>query len=206
MTAKHGGQGEFRMEKFVLAFIPLFVAVNVISIIPIFLALTEDIGKKERLIAIAQSIVTAAALTLGFILLGKFVFRILGISVGDFMVAGGILLFAIAIIDIVNPIRKKCVPTGELGVVPLGTPLIAGPAVLTTSLMMLEAYGMAPTIAAVLCNLLIVGVLFFFSAVLIKMIGEAGARALSKIASLLLAAIAVMMIRKGIFILFVITG
>ena len=194
------------MEKFVLAFIPLFVAVNAISIIPIFLALTEGVGKKERLIAIGQSIATAAVLTLGFVLLGKFVFRILGISVGDFMVAGGMLLFAIAVMDIVNPIKRKRVPMGELGVVPLGTPLIAGPAVLTTSLMMLEAYGMVPTITAVLCNLLIVGVLFFFSTTLIKMIGEMGARALSKIASLLLAAIAVMMIRKGIFILFAITG
>ena len=194
------------MEKFILAFIPLFVAVNGISIIPIFLALTEGVGKKERLIAIGQSIVTAAVLTLGFVLLGKFVFRILGISVGDFMVAGGILLFAIAVMDIVNPTKRKRVPTGELGVVPLGTPLIAGPAVLTTSLMMLESYGMVPTITAVLCNLLIVGVLFFFSATLIKIIGEMGARALSKIASLLLAAIAVMMIRKGIFILFAITG
>ena len=72
--------------------------------------------------------------------------------------------------------------------------------------MMLEAYGLAPTIAAVLCNLLIAGVLFFFASTLIKVIGEAGAQALSKIASLLLAAIAVMMIRKGIFILFSITG
>ena len=194
------------MEKFVLAFIPLFVAVNVISIIPIFLALTEGVEKKERLIVIGQSIATAAILTLGFVLLGKFVFRILGISVGDFMVAGGILLFAIAVMDIVNPTTRQRVPTGELGVVPLGTPLIAGPAVLTTSLMMLESYGTVPTITAVLCNLLIVGVLFFFSATLIRIIGEMGARALSKIASLLLAAIAVMMIRKGIFILFAITG
>ena len=88
-----------------------------------------------------------------------------------------------------------------MGFVPLGTPLITGPAVLTTSLLMLDTYGMALTLTAVLLNILLAGIIFLSSGVLIKILGIAGSRALSKVTSLLLAAIAVMMIRKGIVLI-----
>lgn len=81
---------------------------------------------------------------------------------------------------------------------PLGTPLIAGPAVLTTSLVIIPQYGLAATLISVTANILLAGAIFSFSSVLIKTLGEAGSKALSKIMSLLLAAIAVMLARKGI--------
>ena len=87
---------------------------------------------------------------------------------------------------------------GELGVVPLGTPLIAGPAVLTTSLILMDQFGVFPTLISVVGNILLAGVTFVFSGIIIRLISVMGSRALSKIASLLLAAIAVMMIRRGV--------
>ncbi|MBU3933751.1 MAG: MarC family protein [Candidatus Omnitrophica bacterium] len=181
-----------------LAFIPLFVAVDAIGVLPIFVSLTEELDKKEKLKVIFQSITTAICLAIGFIFLGQAIFRFLNITVGDFMIAGGILLFCIAITDILNPVKKRRIPSKELGSVPLGTPLIVGPAVLTTSLIVMQQYGLAPTLIAVLANVLLAGVIFLFSHVAIKVLGEAGSRALSKIAALLLAAIAVMMVRRGI--------
>ena len=181
-----------------LAFIPLFVAVDAIGVLPIFASLTEELDKKEKLKVIFQSITTAICLAIGFIFLGQAVFRFLNITVGDFMIAGGILLFCIAITDILSPVKKRRIPSKELGSVPLGTPLIVGPAVLTTSLIVMQQYGLAPTLIAVLANVLLAGVIFLFSHVAIKVLGEAGSRALSKIAALLLAAIAVMMVRRGI--------
>jgi len=194
------------LEKFILAFIPLFVAVNAISIIPVFILLAEGSGKKERLTMIVQSMATATCLTVGFVLLGKAVFRTLGITVADFMVAGGILLFAIAIMDVISPALRKRLSEGEAGIVPLGTPLIAGPALLTTSLMMLESHGLGITVAAVLANLMLAGLFFFFAEKLVKIIGSAGTRAISKITSLLLAAIAIMMVRKGILMILAFHG
>jgi multiple antibiotic resistance protein len=114
------------------------------------------------------------------------------------MVAGGAILFCIAIIDIANPVKTRRVPSEELGSVPIGTPLIVGPAVLTTSMVIISQYGMIPTLISVVANILLAGLIFAFSSVLIKALGESGAKALSKITSLLLAAIAVMLIRKGI--------
>ncbi|MFH1239373.1 MAG: MarC family protein, partial [bacterium] len=145
-----------------------------------------------------NSMLTAICLAVLFIFLGKWVFQVLGITIGDFMIAGGSILFCIAMIDIVNPSKKKRIPVKELGAVPLGTPLIVGPAVLTTSMIILAEYGLYPTLISVIINVAIAGLVFSSSNFLIKLIGESGSKALSKVTSLLLAAIAVMMIRKGI--------
>ena len=80
----------------------------------------------------------------------------------------------------------------------MGTPLIAGPAALTTLLMLSDLYGFAVTFSALIANLFIVWFAFQSSDRIINSIGERGALGISKVISLLLAAIAVMMIRRGI--------
>ena len=183
-----------------LSFIPIFVAVDAIGVLPIFISLTEQLEPAQRTKIIIQSMLTALCLAVGFIFLGRAVFKILGITMADFMIAGGAILFCLAITDIINPVKKRRTPSQELGVVPLGTPLIVGPAVLTTSMVIISQYGLLATLISVLVNILLAGTIFSFSSVLIKVLGEAGTKALSKITSLLLAAIAVMMMRKGILV------
>ena len=181
-----------------LAFIPLFVAVDAFGVLPMFISLTKDIEQKERLKIILQSMITAMVLALGFVFVGKEVFKLLGIEMGDFMIAGGAILFSIAIIDIMNPTKKRRSPTTELGAVPIGTPLIAGPAVLTTSMLIISEYGLLATTCSIVLNILLAGAVFSLSEFIIKILGVAGSKALSKVMSLLLAAIAVMLIRKGL--------
>jgi len=181
-----------------LSFIPIFVAVDAVGVLPIFVSLTEGIERSERAKIIVQSMLTALCLAVGFIFLGKAVFRILGITIGDFMVAGGAILFCLAITDIINPVKKRRIPTEELGAVPLGTPLIVGPAVLTTCLVIISEYGLLATLISVMVNILLAGIIFESSSVVMRVLGEAGSKALSKIMSLMLAAIAVMLTRKGI--------
>jgi multiple antibiotic resistance protein len=134
----------------------------------------------------------------GFIFLGKAVFRILGITMGDFMIAGGAILFCLAITDIINPVKTRRFPPTEIGAVPLGTPLIVGPAVLTTSMLTISQYGLLATLIAVLANVVLAGAIFNTSSAIMKILGESGTKAVSKIASLLLAAIGVMLARKGL--------
>ncbi|MEW6088755.1 MAG: MarC family protein [bacterium] len=186
------------LKNILLAFIPVFVAVDAIGVLPIFISFTQGLKEKEKSAVILNSIFTAIILAVGFIFLGKAVFNILGITVGDFMIAGGAILFSIAISDIIKSGKRRRVPARELGAVPLGTPLIVGPAVLTTLLIIIEEYGIYATLISVAVNVLMAGLIFSMSDRLIKIIGESGAKALSKITSLLLGAIAVMMIRKGI--------
>lgn len=186
------------VKNILLAFIPIFVAVDAIGVLPIFVSLTEGLKQRERSKIIIESMLTATCLAVGFILVGKAVFRLLNVTMGDFMIAGGAILFCLAITDIINPAKKRRIPSKELGAVPLGTPLIVGPAVLTTSMVIISEYGLLPTMISVLVNISLAGLIFRLSSVLINAIGESGSKALSKIMSLLLAAIAVMLIRKGI--------
>ena len=186
------------LTNILMAFIPVFVAVDAIGTLPILMSLSQGLDRRQKHRIILQSMLTALCLAVGFILVGKLVFRALGILMGDFMIAGGAILFCLAIIDIVNPIKRRRMPDSDFGVVPLGTPLLAGPAVLTTSMLAVSEYGLLPTLISVVANILLAGLLFRFSLVLIKLLGESGAKAMSKVSNLLLAAIAVMLIRKGL--------
>lgn len=184
--------------EFLLAFIPIFVAVDAIGLLPIFVSLTSDTDFKTKNKIIVQSIVTATCLAVGFIAMGRAVFKFLGITIADFMIAGGAILFCIAMLDLLMPTKQERLPASELGAVPIGTPLMVGPAVLTTCLISVDQHGAVLTIAAVLVNILFAGVVFVFSDGFIRILGKAGANALSKVFALFLAAIAVMMMRRGI--------
>jgi multiple antibiotic resistance protein len=185
-------------KNILLAFIPIFVAVDAVGVLPIFVSLTEGMRRDEKTKTITQSVLTALLLAVGFVFLGKAVFKLLGITIGDFMIAGGAILFCLAITDIINPVKKQRMPGQQLGAVPLGTPLIVGPAVLTTSMVIISQYGLVATLISVVVNILLAGIIFSASSVLIKVLGDAGSKALSKVMSLLLAAIATMLIRKGL--------
>ncbi len=186
------------IKNILLSFIPIFVAVDAFGVLPMFISLTKGIGKQKRTEVIVQSMITAIVLSIGFVLVGKWIFKQLGIEIGDFMIAGGAILFSIAIIDIINPAKERRSPGTSLGAVPIGTPLIAGPAVLTTSMLLVSEYGLPATVISIITNILLAGVIFGLSDFVIKSLGEAGSKALSKITSLLLAAIAVMLMRKGL--------
>ena len=181
-----------------LAFIPMFFAMDPVGVLPMFVSLTQDIEPQAKRRIIMQSLITAAAVAIGFIFLGRGIFALLGITMGDFMVAGGMILFCLSMLDLTGQNKEDSRTPSDVGAVPIGTPLIAGPAVLTMSLVLMAQHGLAVTLAAVLLNIAFVGVLFLFAEFFIGLIGPSGSRALSKVMSLLLAAIGVMMVRRGI--------
>ncbi|NTV29779.1 MAG: MarC family protein [Candidatus Omnitrophica bacterium] len=182
-----------------LAFIPMFFAMDALGVLAVFPGLTQGLSSAEKLHIIVQSLWTATALAIGFIFLGKSILSFLGIGLGDFMIAGGSILFCLAMVDLLNntaPARRH--RSLDLGVVPFGTPLIVGPAVLTMALMLMNQFGWVITLVAVLLNIVIVGLVLLYADKLVSLIGSGGSRALSKIMYLLLAAIGVMMVRKGV--------
>lgn len=187
------------MANFWLCFVPLFIAVDAVGVLPIFMNLTQGFVLSQRRYVIIQSIITATVVSLIFIAVGKSLFKMLSITEADFMVAGGMLLFIISIIDIVTGEKKqRRIDYESLGAVPIGVPLIVGPAVLTTTLLLVGEYGIIPTVSAAIVNILIAGLVFSLSGSIYRVLGKAGARTISKLTSLLLAAIAVMIIRKGL--------
>lgn len=187
------------MRAFWHCFVPLFVAVDALGVLPMFIALTENLEKTNVKRAVIQSVVTATAVAILFLTLGRLVLQSLGIAVADFMIAGGLLLFGISIVDLLTTEKKqRIVDTDSLGAVPIGVPLIVGPAVLTTSILLVGTHGLVPTISALIVNIALAGMLFSLSEPIHRILGKAGSKTVSKLASILLASIAVMMVRKGI--------
>ncbi|HYC70990.1 MAG TPA: MarC family protein [Opitutaceae bacterium] len=187
------------LNRFMQAFIPLFVAIDPIGLAAIFLGLGQNIPPERRQKVADQAIWTGGLVALGFLFLGKSIFHALGISVADFQIAGGLILFILAAKDLIQSAAEPEKLPEDFGVVPLGMPLIAGPASITTLLVLAQtaSIGFVVTLAALAANLALVVFALHYSEWLGRKIGPTGMRAISKIISMLLAAIAVNMIRRG---------
>jgi multiple antibiotic resistance protein len=189
------------LRDFGMTFVPLFVAMDAITAVPILLAITHDMTGQQRIGVIKYGMVTALALGIVFIVVGKAIFIFLGIAVSDFLIAGGAILFLLAAKElVVGKMFEAQAGMGDnsVGVVPLGTPLVVGPAVLTTLLILVDQYNIFMVLIAFIVNLLIAWLFFAQANKLVKLLGNGGVLALSKIFALLLAAIAVSMVHRGI--------
>jgi len=192
------------MNAFWLSFLPIFMAVNAIGVVPIFISFTVGLQKEQVHKIIMETVITATVVALVFLAIGSMLFRILGITVSDFMIAGGVLIFVIALTDLLTQegAKSQQVDPESLGAVPLGVPLIVGPAVLTTILILVPQQGYIAVITATIVNIFFAGFMMWFSQPIMRLLGKSGARAIAKVSDLVLAAIAVMMIRRGLEIFF----
>jgi len=186
------------LETFLLAFIPLFVAIDVFGVLPLFVGITEGMDERSRRKLTVEATATAFIISLVFLVAGKLLFSFLGITESDFRVGGGIVLLVLAVSDLLFSPGEKRMPDSMPGVVPIGIPLIMGPAALTTIIFLVHTYGYVWAVASLLTNMIIVLVVFTLSGRVTAIMGRAGSRATAKVAALFLAGIAVMMIRSGV--------
>jgi len=188
------------MNTFFLAFIPLFVAIDALGIVPLFLSLTDGLSIDRKRALIIKATLTALIVSVLFLVLGNGLFSFLGITTNDFRIGGGLVLLVIAITDIMTPdedVSRRSI--NELsGVVPIGIPLMMGPGALTTIIAIENSHGYLFALTSIIANLLIAALMFRYSHLVIKVLGAGGTKAFAKVAALFLAAIAVMMIRIGV--------
>jgi multiple antibiotic resistance protein len=203
---------------FLSIFLPLFVVIDPAGSVPVYLALTDHhTPAQRRRIALRASIV-AAVTGLLFIILGQAIFNFLGVRFADFQIAGGILLVILSIVDLLSPGKPSVDDHAPLdatsGVVPLAVPLIVGPATMTTGLLLVNTYSktyndqygsphgqiivIVMVCAALLLNLLILFAAMWHADKLIALVGKNTMAVVNKIVMILLAAIAVSLIRQGI--------
>jgi len=187
------------LQVFLLTFIPMFVAIDSLGIVPLYLGLTEKVSPLEKNKLVLKATLTAFVICVAFLFIGNALFNFLGITVNDFRIAGGIILLIISINDLLfYSSRVRDVQPDDVGVVPLGIPLIAGPAVLTTMLILMNESGKTYVIISLVLNLVINYFALRYADLVKRILRDAGSKAFAKVASLFLAAIAVMMIRVGI--------
>ena len=185
------------IEKFLLAFIPVFVAIDPMGLVAIFVGLGTRASHEHRRRQAFLGLLTGLLVAIGFIFLGKAIFAAVGITVADFQVAGGLILLALAVRELVGYGRVDRDSDNEFGVVPLGMPLIAGPALLTALLILIDSVGIVYTLLSLIVNLAIVAVALCNADRFARLMGRQGLRGVSKIIALLLAAIAISLIRRG---------
>jgi multiple antibiotic resistance protein len=185
------------IEKFFLAFIPIFVAIDPIGLIAIFMGLGTSASSELRHRQALLGIFTGLIIAVGFIFLGRIIFKALGITVADFQVAGGLILLLLAVRELVSIGPHTASDSDEFGIVPLGMPLIAGPALLTALLILVDSVGLAYTLVSLFVNMALLAIALCNADRFTRWMGRQGLRGVSKIIALLLAAIAISLIRRG---------
>ena len=181
-----------------LTFIPLFIAIDPLSLPPFVLSLTEELSVHQRHKLIHSSMGTAALVGLAFLFFGQFILSTMGISVGAFAIGGGLILLVLSTNYITKGRMVENTEEAMMGVVPLGTPLTAGPATITTLLLLQNEFPLYIVLISFALNLLITWGILLLGNKLIRVLGKGGSRAISQVFSLLLAAIAVTMILRGL--------
>ena len=186
---------------FVLTFIPLFVVLDAPGNLPMVVSLTEGMTGKEKIRVIDVATVTAAIVGLAFLFFGQFLLHAMGISVGAFAVAGGIILMVLSIKYMTTGHMVDTSREEMVAVVPIGTPLLTGPATITTLIFLNTQFPTYMVLLSFALNMLLAWVIFVAGDKIIHFLGEGGIKALSKVFSLLLAAIAVNLVIKGLTLL-----
>lgn len=189
---------------FILTFIPLFIVIDALGSLLFLITVSEGKppGEPRRIARVA--VVTAALVGLAFLFFGQLILRAMNISVGSFAIAGGIILLVLSINDLLTGQSVELVREELTAIVPLGTPLLAGPATITALLLLSTQYPLSIVLLSYVLNLLIAWGIFLNKDRIIGFMGQGGLKAFSNVFNLLLAAIAVSMVLRGLTLLGVI--
>ena len=189
----------FDVSSFVADFILLFSVFDVIGTVPVFLALTQDY-RDQRANIVRDSVLIATVILLVFATVGQLIFQLLGITIDDFKIAGGIILFIIALDNLRGKISQtRTIAATEIAAFPLATPLLAGPGAISTVMIYSNPpYGLLEDFLVILLNSLIAYIILERASWVQKALGNNGTQVFTRIVGLLIAAIGIAFIREGI--------
>ncbi|MCD6488885.1 MAG: MarC family protein [Desulfurococcales archaeon] len=185
-------------DEFIQAFLMLFVVLDAIGNAPLFYYFTGKMDPQRRRSTIRLSIIVASLILLFFMALGDLVLTYLGVNINDFRIAGGIVLFIYAVLGILGHSVAEEVSGEDIAVVPLATPLLAGPGAITVMIYIKYTWGLWTAFASLLINMVIAWFFLENGDKLLSLLGRTGSTVLSKIMAILLAAYSIAMIREGI--------
>ena len=183
---------------FLLTFVPLLIVIDALGNLPFVITMSDGMDKPERRRMIRTALITASIVGLVFLFFGQLILRLMDISVGAFAIAGGVVLLVLSVKYVSTGRMVEATRDEMIAVVPIGTPLVVGPATITTLLLLSTQFSIYLVLLSFVLNMLITWIIFMFSGYIVRFIGEGGLKASSKVFSLLLAAIAVSMIIRGI--------
>lgn len=196
----------FNPMLFATSLMTILVIQDPLGAIPIFLSLTSRQTEAQRRRSAAQATLVSFAVIMMFAIFGRYILLFLGITVPALQFSGGLLLLLVALELLTDRADEHPDPDGvtsNAALVPLGTPLLAGPGAIVAAMVAVESAptpvaGWIAVTAAIVCTHLIIWVVLRFSVRLHRLLRESGIRVLTRIFGLLLAAIAVQMMADGV--------
>ena len=191
------------MQDVLEAFIALFVIMDPVGNLPLFTSLTKGMPLKEIKKNVDRSVFVAGVLLFVFLFLGLQIFDFFNINLNSFQIAGGIILLIIGILYVFGLSLKFVKPHGADLSIPIGTPLLTGPGVITTTIILVKENGILVTVAAASFTLAATWLILMNSRKLYTILGEHWTGIISRIMGIILAAIAVGFISEGVLNIFV---
>ena len=186
------------MEGLFEAFIALFVIMDPIGNLTLFINLTKGMPLKEIKRNIDMSVFVAGVLLFIFLFFGLQVFDLFGIDLDSFQIAGGIVLLIMGILYVFGASLKYVKHHGNDLSVPVGTPLLTGPGVITITMILVKERGILVTVIAAFLTLLATWVILMYSSKLYKILGAHWTDVISRVMGIILAAIALKFITGGV--------
>jgi multiple antibiotic resistance protein len=183
---------------FVLTFVPLFIVIDAFGNVPFLVSMGEELAAPQRRSMVHTAVLTATVVGLIFLFFGQFILNVLHISVGSFAIAGGIILLILSIQHMMTGQMVTAARDEMVAVVPIGTPLTVGPATVTTLLLLALQYPLYTVLISFVLNMVITWVVFLLGQRISRFLGRGGLRAVSRVFSLLLAALGVNMMLQGL--------
>jgi multiple antibiotic resistance protein len=185
-------------------FVTLFVITDPLGNAPIFVAITRNLTPHERQRAAIRAVVAAGILIVGFAAFGEFVLRYLHVSIGSLSIAGGLLLMLVSL----EMLRGADFPGADgsqpedVALVPLATPLVAGPGAIATSIVLWRQHpgveGHAAVLVAIVLAVGCVGAALLVAERVTRATSTAVLSLLTRVFGLLLSAIAVQLVVDGV--------
>ena len=180
------------------AFITLLVIMDPFGGLPVFMALTREYTPERAKRSAHRAIRVSFILLLVFVLVGESVLAFFGISLFSFQVGGGLILLIIGLLYVLNINLTDDNNNYEKDIViPMATPLIAGPGAITAIILLVAQHGMVIPFIAMSINLLLYWIAMYNARHISRAIGEQGLEIMSRIMGLLLVALAIEMIRSA---------
>lgn len=193
----------FDILLFFEALVLLFAVVDAVGTVPIFIGLTEGFSGSRKTIVKKAVLISTVILVL-FALFGWLIFDIFGITINDFKVAGGVVLFIVAVDHLRGEgDRSRGLEPSDVAAFPLATPLLAGPGAISTVIIISSPpYSPFLALAVVACNAALCYLILSSADWVRRVVGQNGTVALSRITALLIAALAVSFVSEGVLGLF----
>ena len=193
--------GHVNWRAFGETFVTLVVIMDPVGIAPVFMGMTARMSPTERQRAALRAVFAAGVLVLGFALFGELVLDYLGVSLESLSIAGGLLLLLVAL-EMLRGMDSPGESSEDVALVPLATPLVAGPGAIATVMVLTRqhggAAGRAGVVAGILAAVLAVGVGLLVAERLARTLRPGLVSFLTRVFGLLLSAIAVQLVVDGV--------